>query len=118
MKKSSKPDQATIQQQIKDLQVRLARLERPVRTKRQVRADAKFSADSDRRLRAIEARSKAMQQYYAAERDRRYRENPQALQMAMDLERKQNAFLRSKGIKPYPSMIPPALRRKARVKRA
>jgi ribosomal protein S15P/S13E len=116
MKKSSKARPATIQQQIKNLRARVARLERPVRTKRQVRADEKFWTESDRRLRAIEARNKAMQEYYAAERERRYREDPKALQRAMDLERKQTAFLKSKGLEPYPSMIPPALRRKARAK--
>ncbi len=106
--------QSTVEQQIRDLQKRVARLERPVRSEKQRRADEQFWADYQRRSAEIDARSKVMREYYAAEREQRLRDNPNALRIAVDLERKENAFLESKGLKPNASQIPPALRRKAK----
>ena len=114
MAKSSKRRQSTVERQIKDLQARVARLERPVRSKRQRLASEKLWADYKRRSAEIDARSKAMREYYDKEREQRLRDNPNALRIAVELENKRNAFLESKGLKPDASMIPPALRRKAK----
>ena len=106
--------QSTVERQIRDLQTRVARLERPVRSKQQRRADEKFWADYQRRSAEIDARNKVMREYYAAEREQRLRDNPDALRIAVDLERKEHEFLESKGLKPNASQIPPTLRRKAK----
>jgi len=113
MAKSSKRQQS-IERQIKSLQIRVARLERPLTTKRQRQKNEKFWADFKRRSAEIDARSKVMREYYDGEREQRLRENPDALRIAIDQERKENAFLKSKGLKPNPSRIPAALRRKAK----
>ena len=93
--------------------MRVARLERPLITKRQRLANEKFWADFQRRSAEIDARSKVMREYYDSERKQRLRDNPDALRIALEQERKENEFLKSKGLKPNPSMIPPELRGKA-----
>lgn len=111
MAKSSK-GRESIERQIKGLQKRVARLERPFMTKRQHQANERFWADFKRRSAERDARSKVMREYYDSEREQRLRENPDALRIAIEQERKENAFLKSRGLKPNPSMIPPALRRR------
>jgi uncharacterized protein (UPF0335 family) len=69
MTESTQHQQSTVEQQIKNLVARVARLERPVRSARQRRADDKFWADYQRRSADIDARSKVMREYYAAERE-------------------------------------------------
>ena len=113
MAKSSKRRQS-IERQIKSLQMRVAHLERPLITERQRQKNQKFWADFEKRSAEIEARSKVMREYHDAEREQRLVENPNALRIAIEQERKENAFLKSKGLKPNPSKIPPTLRRTAK----
>ena len=54
-----------------------------------------------------------MSEYYAREREERYRTDPKTLEIALELERKENEFLKSKGIKPGPSIIPKSLHPKS-----
>jgi len=112
MAKSSTRRQSTIERQLKDLRKRVAHLERPVRTKRQRQADQKLWADFERRSAEIDARSKAMREYWDKEREERLRENPDALRLAVEGDRRINDFLKSKGLKPDVNTIPPALRRR------
>jgi hypothetical protein len=61
-----------------------------------------------------QAHREAMQEYREQERLERYRRDPELVKVAIELRRKENAFLRSKGLKPTPSDIPEEFRRSAR----
>jgi len=117
MAEISKRRLSTIELRIKSLQMRLARLERPVRTKRQQRASEKLWADYQRRSAESDKRSKAMREYWDKEREERLRENPNALRLAVEGDRRINDFLKSKGLKPDVNTVPPVLRRRAKSQR-
>ena len=114
MAEISKRRLSTIERWIKDLQNRVAHLERPVRTKRQQRADQKFWADYERRSAEADKRSKAMRDYWNKEREERLRANPNQLRIAIEGDRSINEFLKSKGLEQDVNTVPPALRRKAK----
>ena len=106
--------QSTVERQIRKLQMRLTVVERALKPKRRSKPNNKIWEDYLRRKARLDERSKVMREYYDAERERRLRENPDQLRIALEEERKENAFLKSRGMKPNPSMIPQALRPNAR----
>lgn len=74
----------------------------------------KVWAHFERRKAEMNARSKALEEYRDREHEKRLRENPMALRIAIESERRENEFMRSKGLSPSPSHIPKSLRRKAK----
>src|SRR6188508_1074254 len=106
--------QSKVERQIKRLQMRVTVLERAFKAKPRRRANNQVWEDYERRSAEIDARSNAMREYYDKERQQRLRDDPIALRIAIEQEHKQNAFLESKGMEPNASMIPQALRRKAK----
>ena len=56
-----------------------------------------------------------MREYHEQERVARYRENPNLVKIARELERKENEFLRSRGLQPKPSDIPKEFQKRVRV---
>lgn len=106
----------TIANEIASLKQRVSWLEaalkpKPARTNPRVN---KALADVERKWAEIQARSKAMLEFHEKEREKRLRENPNALRILVEQERKENEFLKSKGLTPSPSFIPKSLRRKAK----
>ena len=81
---------------------------------RKAASNDKLWADFKRESADEQARSEAMREFWEKEREERYRQNPSQLKNAMAQEEKVNAYLKSRGLKPYPSIIPKNLRRKAK----
>jgi hypothetical protein len=103
-----------INDDIAALKRRVSWLEAALKPKRSKPRGEVKNAQHKRDIAEMEARNKAMREYYEREREQRYRDNPNALRIALDLETRENEYLRGKGIKPGPSHIPASLRRKAR----
>jgi hypothetical protein len=101
--------------QIAALKKRVAHLEAQLRRKPRRRKVNKVWANFEKKRAAYAVRDKAMQEYRSKERELEYRSNPDRLRIAWELEQKENAFLKSKGLKPSPSIIPASLRRQAKL---
>ena len=104
----------SVRRQLASLTHRVSWLEAALKPKKRTVPIDRVRAGRDREDAERKTRNDALTEYYEQERIEQFRENPSLFKIARELDRKKNAFLRSKGLKPLPSSIPQALRRKAR----
>jgi len=81
--------------------------------KRKIPID-RVTAGADREWAERKTRNDAVREFYEQRRIARYREDPNQLKIVLELEQKENAFLRARGLKPNPSGIPKEFRRRLR----
>jgi hypothetical protein len=101
----------SVRRQLASLTHRVSWLEAALKPKKQKAPVDRFWAGFERRNAERKTRDDAMREYRENEKLQRYREKPHLLTAMRELERKENAFMRSKGLKPNPSYIPKELRK-------
>ena len=102
----------TILNDIAALKQRVSWLEAALKPKPSKPPVDRLWANFERGMAESKARSDAMSEYYKKQREDRWRENPSSLRNANEIERSENEFLKSKGLKPNPSWIPKELRKR------
>jgi hypothetical protein len=111
-KRAAVPD--SVRRQLASLKHRVSWLEAALKPKKEKPPVDRVSANYLRKSAEQEARDDAMREYREQEKLARYREDPYLLEITRERERKENAFLRARGLKPNPSYIPKELRRRVR----
>jgi len=104
----------SVRRQLASLTNRVSWLEAALKPKKDKAPVNRAWANYLRRSAEQEARDKAMQEYRELERVAVYRAQPNVLKMGIERERKENAFLKSKGLKPRPTYYPKTLIKKVR----
>lgn len=104
----------SVRRQLASLTNRVSWLEAALKPKKSKGPVDRVWANYLRRSAEEKPRDDAMREYREQERVARYRENPNILKNGIAEERKENAFLRSKGLKPKPTYYPKALLKKVR----
>lgn len=114
-KRAAVPD--SVRRQLAALNHRVSWLEAALKPKKEKAPADRVWAGLERRWAQQKTHDDAMREYHQQERIARYRENPNLVKIARELERKENEFLRSKGLRPKPSTIPKEFQRKVRAPR-
>jgi hypothetical protein len=108
-KRAAVPD--SVRRQLAALTHRVSWLEAALKPKKEKAPVNRVWANYLRVSAEQKARDDAMREYREQQRVALYRENPNLVRIAREREREENAFLRSRGLKPYPSSIPKELRK-------
>lgn len=104
----------SVRRQLASLTQRVSWLEAALKPKKDKAPVDRAWANYLRRSAEQKARDEAMQEYRELERVAIYRAQPNVLKMGIVRERKENAFLKSKGLKPRPTYYPKTLIKKVR----
>ncbi len=107
----------TIRRQLASLNHRVSWLEAALKPKKKKAPADRVWAGIERRWAQQKTHDDAMREYHQQERIARYRADPNLVKIARELERKENEFLRSKGLTPKPSTIPKEFQRRVRASR-
>lgn len=107
----------SIRRQLASLNHRVSWLEAALRPKADKPPIDFERADRDRKWAEQKAHDDAMREYHEQERIERYRKDPELVKIAFEIERNENAFLRSRGLQPKPSDIPMEFQRRTKAPR-
>jgi len=104
----------SVRRRLASLTHRVSWLEAALKPKKDKTPVNRSWANYLRRSAEEKTRDDAMREYREQERVARYREYPSILKKGIAEERKENAFLRSKGLRPKPTYYPKTLIKKVR----